>query len=78
MEPPARGMGRHRHPSAGADVHATNFTGMNALQFAQMFGRNEIIALLSQREPGYFTRKFDQLRTWGYYLSQKLQFNKET
>ncbi|MBS1970147.1 MAG: ankyrin repeat domain-containing protein [Bdellovibrionales bacterium] len=63
---------------AGADIHATNFTGMTALQFAQMFGRNEIIALLSQHEPGYFTRKYDQLRTWGYYLSQKLQFNKET
>ncbi len=63
---------------AGADIHATNFTGMTALQFAQMFGRDGVIALLSQHKPGYFTRKFDQLRTWGQYLSQKLQINKET
>jgi len=63
---------------AGADIHTTNFVGMTALQFAQMFGRTEIAALLSQQRPGYFARKIEQLRIWGYYFCQKLQSKKES
>lgn len=58
---------------AGADIQATNFVGMNALQFSQMFGRTEVAALLGSAPQGPFQRVGQQLKTWGYYISQKLQ-----
>ncbi|WP_413290182.1 ankyrin repeat domain-containing protein [Bdellovibrio sp. HCB337] len=62
---------------AGADVSATNLIGMNALQFAQMFGRHDMAVLLDGAQEGFFRRTIQQVRLWGFYIAQKLQSKKE-
>lgn len=62
---------------AGADVNVTNLIGMNALQYAQMFGRHDMAVLLDGAQAGFFRRKLQQMRLWRFYITQKLQNKKE-